>query len=611
MSASHPPRSPKPPRRRPTRIPAWKSPRRRHTSGLVCATLALGLVCTALALGLAAPVAPFSSSAHAAPRAGRPPGGPAISIHGSAPAGASSTSAAAPYAPGVVVVGYGPKATPTARAAIARAADAAGARENLGVQGDSEADGSVNVSEDPRAAGGIDVSDDRRAAGGIDVGGESVGEDPGVAGNSSHTQLLTLAPGASLPATLARLRHTQGVAWAVPDYIAHEATLPLAASPPPTPATTPTTTPAAGADSDPPAASAATGQPFPNDPGLARVPGGWQQLQWNFVGEFGVQAPQAWSNLIADHAPGGRGVVVAVLDTGVAYSNRGPFRISPDFYRYQFVKGYDFIAHNHYPNDRNGHGTDVAGTIAEATNNGKGLTGLAYGVRLMPVRVLDSEGNGDASTIARGVRWAVNHGARVINLSLEFPTGITASDIPELISALRYANRHRVVVVAAAGNEAHAAAAYPARASGVIAVGATTEHGCLASYSNYGTGLTLVAPGGGPDATLPGDPNCHPEGPPGKDVFQVTFTGASPRKFGIPDGYEGTSMATPHVAATAALIIASRVLGRHPTPAQVAARLIATARPLGGPGDAKLYGAGLLDAAAATAPGGPGAAVQR
>jgi serine protease len=89
----------------------------------------------------------------------------------------------------------------------------------------------------------------------------------------------------------------------------------------------------------------------------------------------------------------------------------------------------------------------------------------------------------------------------------------------------------------------------------------------------------------------------------------MTFTGNSPKRFGLPSGYEGTSMATPHVAATAALVIASDVLGRHPTPAQIVARLRATARPLGGGGDERLYGAGLLDAAAATAPGGPGAVV--
>ncbi|HWX44311.1 MAG TPA: S8 family serine peptidase [Solirubrobacteraceae bacterium] len=562
---------------------------------------ARGVVRAALALGALAPLALVPHTAHAAHRAGRPPGGPAIptSKPPTAPA-----AGGAPYAPGVVVVGYTPSESPTAQAASAHAAGAV----------------------DP-----VDVAED--------------------------TRLLTLGRRVTVPEALARLRHTRGVAWAVPDYIAHTA---VVGSPGATAAATrtapaepaaaggsgllePTVLGAAAGDTAPaepraagdpalveptvlgaaagtpgvtlPAAARTTaaaraavaGEPFPNDPGLAKAPGGWSKLQWNFAGEFGIHAPEAWSNLIADHAPGGRGVVVAVLDTGVAYANRGRFRRSPDFYRYQFVGGYDFVAHNHFPNDRNGHGTDVAGTIAEATNNARGLTGLAYGVRIMPVRVLDYEGNGNASTIAKGVRFAVNHHAQVINLSLEFPGGITASDIPELISALRYAHRHHVVVVGAAGNEAHASAAYPARARNVIAVGATTEHGCLASYTNYGASLTLVAPGGGPDADLPGDPNCHPAEPPGRDVFQVTFLGTSPQHFGIPGGYEGTSMATPHVAATAALIIASRVLGRHPTPAQIVERLRATARPLGGPSDVRLYGAGLLDAAAATAPGGPGA----
>ena len=245
--------------------------------------------------------------------------------------------------------------------------------------------------------------------------------------------------------------------------------------------------------------------------------------------------------------------------------------------------------------------------IAEATDNRIGVTGLAFGARIMPVRVLDSQGEGEASTIAEGVYFAARHGARVINLSLEFSPGVTASDIPELIEAIRYADHHGVLVVAAAGNEGRSAIAYPARAPDVVAVGATTEHGCLAAYSNDGAGLTLVAPGGGGDADLPGDPHCHPEDPPGADIYQETFTGSSYRQFGLPSGYEGTSMATPHVAATAALIIASRVLGPHPTPAQLTARLRATARRLGGGGDERLYGAGLVDAAAATAPGGPGA----
>jgi serine protease len=393
-----------------------------------------------------------------------------------------------------------------------------------------------------------------------------------VAESEQSTKLVRVRSGEGVTEALRRLRRERGVVWAVPDYRARIA-----------------------------------GELVPDDRGLTGVPGGWEQLQWNFVGPFSVNATEAWANVAAAGAPGGHGVTVAVLDTGVAYANRGPFRRSPDLSASSFVGGYDFIAHNRFPNDRNGHGTFVASTIAEATNNGYGLTGLAYGVHIMPIRVLDAGGEGEASTIAEGIRFAVKHGARVINLSLEFSSNVTASDIPELLDALRFANRRGVFVDGAAGNEAHTAIAYPARAPYVVAVGATTEHGCLADYSNDGSGLTLVAPGGGADANLPGDPNCHPEQPAGRDIFQVTLTGASTRRFGVPSGYEGTSMAAPHVAAAAALIIASHVIGTRPTPAQITARMRATARKLGSAGDERLYGAGLLDAAAATRPGGPGA----
>jgi serine protease len=400
-----------------------------------------------------------------------------------------------------------------------------------------------------------------------------------IAGGSSeatpeHTRVLDLPAGASMSATLERVRTQPGVTWAEPDYVAR--------------------------------AAGGTGTEFvPDDPGAGKGAGDWRELQWNLSGPFGVGAPAAWENLIKDGHPGAKGVTVAVLDTGVAYTNWGRFRRSPDLGRFQFVKGYDFVNRGGPPVDRNGHGTFVASEIAEDTDNGYGLTGLAYGAKIMPVRVLDTEGEGEASTIAEGIMFAVKHGAQVVNLSLEFAPGVTAHDIPELISAIRYAHRKGVIVVAAAGNEAHRAIAYPARAPYVVSVGATTEHGCLAAYSNDGAGLTIVAPGGGPDANLPGDPNCHPSEASGRDIYQVTLTGGSPRKFGIPLGYEGTSMATPHVAATAALIIASGVLGRHPAPSLVVARMAATARKLGGGGDEALYGAGLLDAAAATAPGGP------
>ncbi len=389
---------------------------------------------------------------------------------------------------------------------------------------------------------------------------------------------VTLRRGLSVASAIARLRARRAVAWAVPDYIAH-------------------------------AAQAAPLPFYPNDPGASGVPRGWEQLQWNFAGTFGVNAPQAWANLRAEGHPGGEGVIVAVLDTGVAYADHGRFVRSPDFRHNEFVEGYDFVSRSPYAEDHNGHGTQVAGTIAEATNNGVGVTGLAYGVRLMPVRVLDSQGDGDASQIAKGILFAVNHGAQVINLSLEFTAGtVKAASIPELIDAIDYAHRKNVLVVAASGNEGIGQLSYPAKAKWVVAVGATTEDGCMGYYSNYGSGLTLVAPGGGADSDLRGDPNCHPDAPEGGDIYQETFADVeSPnvRHFGLPAGYFGTSMAAPHVSAIAALIIASGVIGRHPTVAAIIARLKSTATPLGANGnDPRHYGAGLVDAGKATAPAG-------
>jgi serine protease len=367
-----------------------------------------------------------------------------------------------------------------------------------------------------------------------------------------------------------RLRRQPGVAYAVPNYIAHEATA-----------------------------------WSPDDVGKAHVVGGWQQMQWNFLALAGVDAPDAWGNLIADGRPGGRGVVVAVLDTGVAYRAWRKYRKSPDFTGTRFIDPYDFVAHTRFPLDRNGHGTLVAGTIAEATNNGLGLTGLAYGATIMPVRVLDNSGAGDATTIAAGIVYAVKHRAQVINLSLQFSVGISSGEIPDIINAIHYAWHRGVVVVAATGNDGVSELAYPARDSEVISVGATTADRCLAVYSNSGTGIDLVAPGGGDDANMPGDPACNPNAnlP---DIYQMTLLSpGQPWRFGFPSGYEGTSMAAPHVSATAALIIASGVIGPHPTPDQIEARLKGTAAPLGPSTPNRQYGYGLVNAAAATAPPPP------
>jgi serine protease len=328
---------------------------------------------------------------------------------------------------------------------------------------------------------------------------------------------------------------------------------------------------------------------------------GWAAVQWNFAGPYGVSALAAWANLIAAGAPGGAGVTVAVLDTGVAYADMSPFRVSPDLAAAQLVPGWDFVDDDPDPLDENGHGTHVASTIAEDTNNAFGLTGLAYGARIMPIRVLDGRGGGDADVIARGVRYAVDHGAKVINLSLSFDPSVTAEQIPALIGALRYANEQGVVVVGAAGNESVGSVDFPARSRYVVSVGATTEFGCVAGYSNHGPDLDLVAPGGGADAALR-DTHCRP-GRPGRSIHQMTFSGALDR-FGIANGYVGTSMAAPHVSAIAALIVASGILGEDPTAGQIGARLRHTARDLGPKGYDARYGWGLVSAAAATAPGG-------
>jgi serine protease len=339
----------------------------------------------------------------------------------------------------------------------------------------------------------------------------------------------------------------------------------------------------------------------PNDTGISSVAGAWAELQWNFAGPNGINAPGAWAHLDQLGAPGGAGVTIAVLDTGVAYADRLRFRRSPDLDPATFVPGYDFVADDPYPFDLNGHGTHVASTIAEQTNNGYGLTGLAYGARIMPVRVLDRLGRGTASTIARGIRFAVAHGAKIINLSLNFRSGVTGAQIPELIDSIEYAHAHGSLVVAAAGNEGSSSVAYPAQAEHALAVGSTTEHGCLSSFSNRGPGLDLVAPGGGRDASLADDPQCVP-GRQGRPVYQVTTTRRRFDRFAISGRFLGTSMATPHVSATAALVVASGLLGPDPAPAAIEERLAQTARDLGPPGYDERYGWGLVEAAAATAP---------
>jgi serine protease len=374
-----------------------------------------------------------------------------------------------------------------------------------------------------------------------------------VAGLPGGSEQLRIEDGDSVRQTIAELKADPNVKYAVPNWRAH------AAGP-------------------------------PNDPAF--------KLQWNFFGTYGINVVDAWTLAAGLGAPGGRGAVVALLDSGVAYERRGRYRRAPDLRRKTFVHPWDFIQRDGHPNDVYGHGTHVAGTIAQTTNNHVATAGIAFNAKVMPLRVLDAHGEGDSAAIARAIRYAVRYHADVINLSLEFPPEVRASEIPDVVSALHYAYRRGVVVTAAAGNQTDIAVAYPARVSTVIAVGATTITGCQADYSNAGEDLDIAAPGGGADApntdSVWDAAHCNPDSP-GKPIVQQTFT-RGVQHFGLPRAYEGTSMASPHVAAIAALLIATKRLGAHPTPREVEAHLKATARPAGPP---DRYGAGLVDAAAA------------
>jgi serine protease len=397
---------------------------------------------------------------------------------------------------------------------------------------------------------------------------------------------LSLPRGAAVQRAAALLRQNPRVAYAEPNYIA--------------------------------IASTVERGPFdPDDTGSieataasATESGKWAYKQWNFlapegsetaalpISPGGIDAPAAWRNLIEAGRPGGAGVVVAVLDSGVAYRAYGSeYQRSPDFGPDQFVPGYDFVGHDRLPLDLNGHGTHVAGTIAEKTGNGFGLTGLAYGAKLMPVRVLDRQGRGNALAIARGIRFAVAHQADVINMSFNFPCG---KRVPVVDEALRQAYLAGIVTVASAGNlGSETCVSEPATGPRVIGVGGTTEGGCLGSYSLAGGSIDLVAPGGGiPRAGCPSVSS--------RPIYQVTLRPGTTDEFAVPATYVGTSMAAAHVSGAAALVLASKAIKPQPKLEprfrvdQVTRRLLQTARDLGLP--APQQGAGLLDVGRATNP---------
>jgi serine protease len=313
----------------------------------------------------------------------------------------------------------------------------------------------------------------------------------------------------------------------------------------------------------------------------------WHLYNTNYGG---IQMEHAWD------AATGSDVIVAVIDTGIAYENYYPDSISedicyekaPDLTGTYFLAGYDFVDDDDHPNDESthGHGTQIAGVIAQSTNNSYGTASVAFNVSLLPLRVLDGSGAGTYANLADAIIWATDSSANVINLGL----GGTEPSIT-LENAVAYAHDSGVTVVAAAGNDSRNSLRYPAAYDDyVIAVGATRYDEKSAYYSNWGMGLDLVAPGG--DLTIDQNEDGYGDG-----ILQQSY-----HKNGCDNvswNYyfaEGTSMAAAQVSAIAALLMSAGVAA---TPAEVRQALESTAEDKGLAGWDRQYGWGLVDAEAA------------
>lgn len=290
---------------------------------------------------------------------------------------------------------------------------------------------------------------------------------------------------------------------------------------------------------------------FPNDPLYGK--------QWNFRS---INVEEAWKETKGD------GVTVAVIDTGVSQIT--------DLKDTEFVPGYDFVNDRVLANDDNGHGTHVAGTIAQSTNNGYGVAGIAHQAKIMPLKVLSAGGGGTISDIAEAIKFAADNNADVINMSLG-----GGGESALMKEAIDYAYDKGVVIIAAAGNSGQNAAGYPARYPKVIGVSALDSLGNKTPYSNFGAGVDLSAPGG----------LTQGENQDGGILQETVDPDNGGSTFAA---FQGTSMASPHVAGVAALIRATGV----DDPEQISAILKESSRkvledPL------NHFGAGQLDAASA------------
>ncbi len=299
----------------------------------------------------------------------------------------------------------------------------------------------------------------------------------------------------------------------------------------------------------------------PNDP--------YYNLQWHFPP---VQAEAAWDRTT------GQNVIVAIVDSGVAKGT--------DLNCRTFVDEFNALTDRSGPGvalDDNGHGTHVAGTVAQCTNNALGVAGLAFDAKLMPVKVLDRQGSGNFSDAAQGIDWARTHGATVANMSFGADCGTNTwptCSSSVFNTALAAAANAGMVLVAAAGNADEAVVGFPANHPDVMAIGAVDYHLNRAPYSTYGSKLSVVAPGGNTQVDANGD--GYVDG-----VLQQTFENGQWNYY----FFQGTSMATPHVAGAVALL---RACAPNATRQQIQQALESTAMDRGPAGRDNEYGYGLI-----------------
>jgi serine protease len=319
----------------------------------------------------------------------------------------------------------------------------------------------------------------------------------------------------------------------------------------------------------------------PNDP--------FYPFQWNL---FAIGAPEVWTRSI------GQGVIVAVLDTGIS--------LGPDLACHTLVAPFDATTNTPgltFSEDKNGHGTHVSGTVAQCTDNARSVAGVAFGTQLMPVKVCADNGSCPLAAIASGIIWATDNGARVINMSLGAScvgvgTGIWPNCSSAIVNdAINHAVAADVVLVAASGNgngiTGDPLVGFPANHPEVLGVGATDRFNMRAGYSNFGEALQIVAPGGDTSSNISNDEF-------GDGIVQETLSRAC--GFALDEAayrlcaFQGTSMASPHVAGAVALL---RAAYPEASRTQIHTALLRTAQDLGEPGLDPLYGYGLLQIPAA------------